>query len=394
MSDDAPDATPQATPARGNLGEVFRLMLRLGLTAFGGPAAHIAIMHDEIVRRRRWVTEQHFLDLLGATNLIPGPNSTEMAIHLSYVRAGWPGLIVGGASFIAPAVVMVIALAWVYVRFGATPAADAMLYAIKPVVIAIVANALVSLGRQAITGPVTALAGLAVFGLYFLGFDSVLLLIGGGVAVMLVLNAPRLLRGGGGLGVLAPLAGAGLPAALTAAAVPFSFGVLFLTFLKIGAVLYGSGYTLLAFLEADFVDRLGWLTTTQLIDAVAIGQFTPGPVFTTATFVGFLLGGVPGAILATVAIFLPAFVFVSLSNPLIPRLRESAWVGGFLDGVNVCSLGLMAAVTIELSRAAFVDPLTVLIASISAVLIIRYRVNTTWLIAGAALVGLALLLLG
>ena len=289
---------------------------------------------------------------------------------------------------------MVIALAWVYVRFGATPAADAMLYAIKPVVIAIVANALVSLGRQAITGPVTALAGLAVFGLYFLGFDSVLLLIGGGVAVMLVLNAPRLLRGGGGLGVLAPLAGAGLPAALTAAAVPFSFGVLFLTFLKIGAVLYGSGYTLLAFLEADFVDRLGWLTTTQLIDAVAIGQFTPGPVFTTATFVGFLLGGVPGAILATVAIFLPAFVFVSLSNPLIPRLRESAWVGGFLDGVNVCSLGLMAAVTIELSRAAFVDPLTVLIASISAVLIIRYRVNTTWLIAGAALVGIALLLLG
>lgn len=393
MSGDAPDATSQAPPARGNLGEVFRLMLRLGLTAFGGPAAHIAIMHDEVVKRRKWVTEQHFLDLIGATNLIPGPNSTEMAIHLSYVRAGWPGLIVGGASFIAPAVAMVIALAWVYVRFGATPAAGAMLYAIKPVVIAIVANALVSLGRQAITGPLTALAGLAVFGLYFLGFDSVLLLIGGGVAVMLVLNAPRLLRGGG-LGVLAPLAGASLPAALTAAAAPFSFGVLFLTFLKIGAVLYGSGYTLLAFLEADFVDRLGWLTTTQLIDAVAIGQFTPGPVFTTATFVGFLLGGVPGAILATVAIFLPAFVFVSLSNPLIPRLRESAWVGGFLDGVNVCSLGLMAAVTVELSRAAFVDPLTVLIAAISAVLIIRYRVNTTWLIAGAALIGIALLLLG
>lgn len=384
---------PDADPS--HLGEVFRLMLRLGLTAFGGPAAHIAIMHDEVVTRRKWVTEQHFLDLLGATNLIPGPNSTEMTIHLGFVRAGWIGLLVGGASFIAPAMAMVTALAWAYVRFGASPAADAILYGIKPVVIAIVLNALIGLGSKAVKGPLTAAVGLAVLGLYFLAVDNVLLLVGGGLLVMLVLNVRRMAarRGSGGqVGLLAPLAGLSLPAALTAAR-PFSLGLLFLTFLKIGSVLYGSGYTLLAFLERDFVDRLGWLTTQQIIDAVAIGQLTPGPVFTTATFIGYVMGGLPGAVLATVSIFLPAFIFVAISNPLIPRLRESPWAGGFLDGVNVAALGLMAAVTIELARAAFVDAITVGIALVAALLVIRYKVNTTWLILGGAALGLAAMLL-
>jgi chromate transporter len=392
---DAGRASPPAEPSR--LGEVFRLMLRLGLTAFGGPAAHIAMMHDEVVKRRKWVTGQHFLDLLGATNLIPGPNSTEMCIHLSYVRAGWRGLFVGGVSFITPAMVMVAALAWAYVRFGTTPAADAILYGIKPVVIAIVLNALIGLGKKAVKGPLTAVVGLAVLGLYFLQIDNVLLLVGGGALVMLVLNVRRMAAtppgGGAASPLLAPFATLSLPAAL-AAARPFTLGLLFLTFLKIGSVLYGSGYTLLAFLERDFVDRLGWLTTQQIVDAVAIGQLTPGPVFTTATFIGYVMGGFPGALLATAGIFLPSFIFVAISNPIVPHLRESPWAGGFLDGVNVAALGLMAAVTIELARAAFVDVITVGIAIVSAVLVMRYKVNTTWLILGSAALGLAVMLLG
>ncbi len=395
-SADAERTRPPAVEP-SHLGEVFRLMLRLGLTAFGGPAAHIAMMHDEVVKRRKWVTDQHFLDLLGATNLIPGPNSTEMSIHLSYVRAGWAGLFVGGASFIIPAMLMVMALAWAYVRFGTTPAADAILYGIKPVVIAIVLNALVGLGKKAVKGPLMAVVGLAVLGLYFVGLDNVLLLVGGGALIMIVLNVRRLAStppgGGDAAPLLAPLAGLGIPAAL-AAARPFTLGLLFLTFLKIGSVLYGSGYTLLAFVERDFVDRLGWLTTQQIIDAVAIGQLTPGPVFTTATFIGYVMGGFPGAVLATVGIFLPAFVFVAISNPLIPRLRESPWAGGFLDGVNVAALGLMAAVTIELARAAFVDAITVGVAVVSAVLVMRYKVNTTWLILGSAALGLIVMGLG
>lgn len=394
-------------PRRENLAEVVRLMLRLGFTAFGGPAAHVAMMHDEVVKRRKWVSEQHFLDMLGATNLIPGPNSTEMTIHLGFIRAGWPGLLLGGASFIAPAMLMVTALAWAYVRFGSTPAAEAILYGIKPVVIAVVANALFSLGQKAVKGALTGAVGIAVLGLFLLGVDNVLLLVGGGALVMLAINARRLLGRPGSAAALIPLAGTHLdrllrkaqglaplmPAAALVAAQPFSLGRLFLTFLKIGSVLYGSGYTLLAFLEADFVRRLGWLTTHQIVDAVAVGQLTPGPVFTTATFIGYVLGGFPGALLATVGIFLPAFILVAISNPFIPRLRESPWAGAFLDGVNVAALGLMAAVTIQLAQAAFVDVLTVAIALAAAVLIFRYRVNTTWLILGSALIGLAATLL-
>jgi len=363
--------------------EVAKLFLKLGITAFGGPAAHIAMMHDETVKRRKWLSDQEFLDLVGATNLIPGPNSTEMAIHIGFLRAGWRGLIVGGACFIVPAVLIVLFLGWLYVRFGATPQVEWLLYGIKPVVIAIIAQALWSMGRKAVKGPLTGAIAVIIITLYFVGINEIALLFAGGLIVMLVMNYRRL-RGRVGA-LIIPIGGAGI---LSQVSIPFSLPWLFLTFLKIGAVLYGSGYVLLAFLRADFVVRLGWLTDQQLLDAIAIGQVTPGPVFTTATFIGYILGGMPGALLATLGIFLPSFVFVAISNPLIPRIRKSAWVSGLLDGVNVASLGLMAAVTWQLGLASLTGALTILIAIASFVLLMWFRVNSTWLIAGGGLIGL------
>jgi chromate transporter len=366
------------------LAEIARLFLRLGVTAFGGPAAHIAMMHDETVNRRKWLSDQEFLDLVGATNLIPGPNSTEMAIHIGFRQAGWLGLIVGGCCFIGPAMLIVLLLAWVYVRFGALPQAEWLLYGIKPVVIAIVVQALWSLGRKAVKGPTLAAVAILVIVLYFLGINEIILLIAGGLAVTLVSNYRRLWGHTMGI-LLLPLGGVGTLSQVVAS---HSLLTLFLTFLKIGSVLYGSGYVLLAFLRSDFVLRLGWLTDQQLLDAIAIGQVTPGPVFTTATFIGFLLAGTPGALLATLGIFLPSFIFVAISNPLIPRIRNSPWVSGLLDGVNAASLGLMAAVTWQLGRASLFDPITLLIALASLVLLIRFKINSTWLIAGGALAGL------
>ena len=384
------------------LGEIVRLFLRMGFTAYGGPAAHISMFHDEVVKRRKWLTDQEFLDLLGATNLIPGPNSTEMAIHIGYLRAGWPGLILGGACFILPAMLIVIALAAVYVRYGSTPQVEWILYGIKPVVIAIIIQALWSLGKKAVKSWLLAFTGAAVLALYYLGVNEIPLLIAGGLFIMLAMNIQRL-KNPGKIGLLAPLAGwnrlnlwaksggarlgsiAMLATPLTA--VPYSLPLMFLTFLKIGAVLYGSGYVLLAFLRSDFVLRFGWITDQQLLDAVAIGQVTPGPLFTTATFIGYLLGGTPGALLATLGIFLPSFIFVAITNPLIPRLRSSTWVSGILDGVNVAALGLMAAVTIQLGRSSLTDPVTVLIALTSLVLLLWLKINSTWLIAGGAAIG-------
>lgn len=369
-----------------HLSEVIKLFLKLGTVAFGGPAAHIAMMHEETVAKRQWLTDQEFLDLVGATNLIPGPNSTEMAIHIGYLRAGWKGLIAAGVCFILPAMLIVLVLAWMYVRFGTKAEAQWLLYGIKPVVISIVVQALWSLGKKAIKGALTAGAGLAVLVLYFAGMNEIALLLAGGVAVMLAVNYRRV--DGRTLGVLLlPLGAAG---GIAQAVPALSLPLLFLTFLKIGAVLYGSGYVLLAFLRADFVERLGWLTDQQLIDAVAIGQFTPGPLFTTATFVGYIIGGWSGAILATVGIFLPSFVFVALSNPWIPRMRKSAWLGSLLDGVNAASLALMAAVTWQLGRASLVDWPTILISIVSFILFIRFKLNSTWLILGGALTGLLL----
>jgi chromate transporter len=368
------------------LSELARLFLRLGVTAFGGPTAHISMMHDEVVTRRKWLADQHFLDLLGATNLIPGPNSTEMAIHIGYVRAGWRGLIVAGACFILPAMLIVMGLAWAYTLFGTTPSATALLYGVQPVVIAIITQALWGLGRQAIKGPLTALVGLVVTALYFANVDPIALLIAGGLVVMIVVNARRL-RFGRAATLIAPLGGLGLPVLVTSP-VPFDMATLFFTFLKIGSVLYGSGYVLLAFLRTEFVEQLCWLTDQQLLDAVAIGQVTPGPVFTTATFVGYVLAGVPGAIVATVGIFLPSFVFVAISNPFIPRLRQSPWASSLLDGVNVASLGLMAAVTVQLAQTAFVDIVSVTLGIIALILLLRFKINSTWLVVGGALAGL------
>ncbi len=386
----------------GALGEVARLFLRLGLTAFGGPAAHIAMFHDEVVTRRRWLSDAEFLDLMAAANLIPGPNSTEMAIHLGYLRAGWAGLLVGGAAFILPAFLIVLALAAVYARYGATPTAQALLYGIQPVVIAIILQAIVGLGRKALRRPLPVVVAVGALALYFANVHELALLAGGGLVVMLARNGRRLWpAGGGGVAALLPVAarpgpvarllraaaGGEVWAAALAAAVPVTLVGLFLSFLKIGAVLYGSGYVLVAFLQTEFVERLGWLTSAQLLDAVAVGQFTPGPVFTTATFIGYQLAGVPGAVVATVGIFLPGFVFVAITNPLIPRLRESPWLAALLDGVVAASLGLMAAVMVALGRRALVDVPTMLVALAAAVLLIRFRVNSTWLILGGALVG-------
>ncbi len=381
------------TPS-GNLAEVATLFLKLGLTAFGGPAAHIAMMHDETVRRRKWLTDQEFLDLLGATNLIPGPNSTEMAIHVSLLRAGWLGLLVGGACFILPAMLIVTLLAWAYVQVGSTPQAEWVLVGVKPVVIAVIAQALWNLGKKAVKGPLLALVGLGVLILYFLDFNPILLLFAGGLVAMLVAKIGRLGWRGSGVLLMHPRAGLNWLGVSALLAAPFSLPLLFFTFLKIGAILYGSGYVLLAFLRADFVVRYGWLTDAQLIDAVAIGQLTPGPVFTTATFIGFVLGGIPGALVATAGIFLPSFLFVAISSPLIPRLRQSPWAASALDGVNVASLGLMAAVTWQLGWASLTDLPTVLIALVSLGLLVRFQVNTTWLIAGGAAVGVLSALFG
>jgi len=369
------------------LAEVAKLFLKLGITAFGGPAAHIAMMHDETVKRRKWLSDQEFLDLVGATNLIPGPNSTEMAIHVGFLRAGWPGLIIGGLCFILPAMLIVMALAWVYVRFGNIPQAGRVLYGIKPVVIAIIVQALWILGQKAVKGPLTAVVGLVVLVSYFFGVNEIVLLFAGGLLVMTGSNLRRLRKQVQGGFLVPSMTGLNMLAPTTLAATPFGLPLLFLTFLKIGAVLFGSGYVLLAFLRADFVVRFGWLTDHQLIDAIAIGQVTPGPVFTAATFIGFILAGVPGALLATLGIFLPSFVFVAVSNPLIPRIRNSAWISGLLDGVNAASLGLMAAVTWQLGRASLTDPLTLLTALIAFGLLALFKINWTWLIAGGAIIG-------
>jgi chromate transporter len=368
----------------GSLSEVAALFLKLGFVAFGGPAAHIALMRDEVVTRRRWVTEQQFLDLLGASNLIPGPTSTELAIYLGYARAGWRGLVLAGTLFILPAALISLALAWVYVRYGSTPQAVWLLYGIKPVIIAVVVQAIWALARTAVKGWLLAAIGALVLGLYAAGVNEIVLLLGAGVLVMAARNAGRLRQRPRAL-VLLPTLGA--PVLSTAGAASVDPVSLFFVFLKIGAVLYGSGYVLLAFLRNDFVVRLGWLTDQQLIDAVAVGQLTPGPVFTTATFIGYIVAGTSGAALATLAIFLPSFVFVAIVYPMVPRLRGSAWMSAFLDGVNVAAIGLMLAVTWQLGRSAVVDWPSAGLALVATILLLWWRINSVWLIAGAGVIG-------
>jgi chromate transporter len=381
-----------------SLSHIALLFLRLGTTAFGGPAAHIAMMEDEVVRRRRWLTRDEFLDYLGATNLIPGPNSTELAIHIGHARAGWPGLVVAGVSFIAPATLIVAAIAWAYVKYGALPEVSGILYGVKPVVIAIVAQALWGLGRSAVKTPgLAVLAGAAVV-VAAAGMHELVVLLAAGSACALVQAMSRPSRSSTmtawAVGAGATTGSVVLTTVSTgaAAAAPFGTWTLFLVCAKICAVLFGSGYVLFAFLRADFVQRLGWLTEPQLLDAIAVGQVTPGPVLTTVTFIGYVLGGPAGAAAATLGIFLPAFVFVALSGPLVPRLRRSATASAVLDGVNVASLALMAIVSWQLGRAALVDRSTAVLAGIALFALVRYRVNSAWLIGAAGLVGLAAML--
>lgn len=397
-------ATTQSTVTRStSLGEIARLFLKLGTVAFGGPAAHIAMMEDEVVRRRRWLTHEQLLDYLGVTNIIPGPNSTELAIHIGHARAGWPGLLVAGTCFILPAALIVGAIAWAYVRYGRLPEAQSILYGVKPVVIAVVLQALWGLGRKALKSRLLAAVGAGAVVATALGVNELTVLALTGALTAVIAGAtrrrntpPPAVRAASTVPVwsIARLTRAGALAGGTAgaaaAAVPFNITTLFLIFVKIGAVLFGSGYVLLAFLRSNLVERLGWLTEQQLLDAVAVGQVTPGPVFTTATFIGYVLGGAPGAAVATVGIFLPAFVFVALSGPIVPRLRRSLIAGAALDGVNVASLALMAVVTAQLATAAIVDPLTVALAAVSAILLLRFRVNSAWLVLGGAAIGLAI----
>lgn len=361
--------------------EVLTAFLKLGVTAFGGPAAHIGMFRDEFVRRRKWLADEEFLDLLAATNLIPGPNSTEMAIHIGFKRAGWAGLLAGGLGFTLPAMFIVLACAWLYVEYGSVPQAAGLLDGVKPVVIAVILQALFELGRKALKSGWSIALAIACIALYFSGVNEILLLFAGGWIVMIIRNWNRLR--GGTISVVLPLL---LTPML--APVSFSMSTLFLIFLKIGAILYGSGYVLVAFLRADFVERLGWLTEQQLIDAIAVGQITPGPLFTSATFIGYLLGGVPAALVATLGIFLPSYIFVAISSPIIPKLRQSPWAGALLDGVIVASLSLMAAVTFQLGQASLVDIPTAVLFVLSAVLMIRFKVSSTWLIIGGALIGL------
>lgn len=362
--------------------ELASFFLRLGTTAFGGPAAHIAIMEDELVRRRQWLSREKFLDLLGASNLIPGPSSSELAIHIGYLRAGWIGLLVAGTCFILPAAIIVAVLAWLYVHFGRLPATSAILYGVKPVVIAVILQALRGLGRTAVKTKFLGLVGAVSMVLAFVGLHPLLLLLLVGCAVCLTnLGASRL--------SFSALPFSVAPAAAVAGATTsFSLASLFLVFLRVGAVVFGSGYVLLAFLRADLVVHRGWLTDSQLVDAVGVGQLTPGPVFTTATFIGYLLGGVRGSVVATVGIFVPAFLLVAASGPLIPRIRRSKVAGAFLDGVNVASLALMAEVTWQFGRTALVDVVTIVLAFVSVIALLRLRLNSAWLVLIGAVVGL------
>lgn len=397
--------------APGRLGELAKLFFKLGIIGFGGPAAHIAMMESEVVKRRQWLTSEHFLDLIGATNLIPGPNSTEMAIHVGYIYAGWLGLIVSGVCFILPAVLITAGFAWVYVAYGTLPLVAPLLYGIKPAVLAIILNALWRLGKKAVKTRKLLIIALGVVALLLLlKLDEVIALLIGGLLGMVWLrtadkdNPPEdqanLMLVGLTTGATLKVSAVGASMATTSAAnVPlWQLGWFFL---KIGSVLFGGGYVLVAFLQGGLVQEYGWLTQQQLLDAIAIGQFTPGPVLSTSTFIGYIIAGVPGAIVATVGIFLPSFFFVAALNPLIPRLRASKWTKAFLDSINVSALALMAVVTLQLGAATltvpkppFVDFLAVAITIVSAILAIRFSINAASLVLGAALIGWGALLLG
>jgi len=371
----------------GRLAELARLFLKLGLIGFGGPAAHIAMMEEEVVARRRWLSREHFLDLVGATNLIPGPNSTEMAIHVGYLRSGWAGLLIAGLCFIFPAVLITTGFAWAYVNFGTLPRVVPFLFGIKPALIAIILAAVWRLGRTAAKDfPLLGL-GCAVAVASLLGFNEIAVLVLGGVTGMLWRSRAGPLAALAWMSASATGSAAAAAGGAGAAGATVSLAKLGLFFLKVGAVLYGSGYVLVAFLEGGLVRDYGWLTEAQLMDAIAIGQLTPGPVLSTATFVGYVLAGVPGAALATAGIFLPSFLFVAALSLVLPRLRRSRWMAAFFDAVNMSSVALMAAVTVKLSVATLTSWPAWAIALAAAAAGLRWKLNATWLVLAGAVIG-------
>jgi chromate transporter len=383
----ATQAMAESTEIReASLGEIALVFLKLGTIAFGGPAAHLAMMEEEFVRRRRWITQAEFLDRLATANLIPGPSSTEVAIFVGQLKCGWRGLIVAGCCFIVPAAVIVSAIAWAYMRFGSLPKAEGVLAAIKPAVVAIVIQALGKLGRTGVRTTLLAVVAVLAAVLNLLGVSPVLVLVFAGLVSAAALAMKNRLVGAGVVGLPKIVAGA-MAVAAVGAAFPVGLGRLFLSFLKVGSVVFGSGYVLLAFLQTEFVERLHWLTEKQLIDAVAVGQFTPGPLFTTATFIGYVVAGWRGAAVATVGIFLPGFVLVAVSGPLIPRLRRSAVAAAALDGVVAGSLALIAVVAWQLGKASIVDRTTLVVFGVGLIALLRFRVNSAWLVAGAAVLG-------
>ncbi len=405
-----PEPTPVADVSardgvsRARLREVALLFLKLGATSFGGPAAHIAMMESEVVGKRQWLARQQFLDLLGAANLIPGPSSTELAINVGFSRAGWAGLCVAGVSFILPAAVITGAFAWAYVRYGAMPQAEAALYGVKAAVISVIAIAIWRLGKAAVRDARLAVLGTIALAAFFLGLNPIVILFGGGLAGMLAAQLGNIRHGlfiSPGLGWRAWMARVGrepwvaswrsaaIVVATASLATRPTLSRIALFFLKVGAVLYGGGYVLLAFLEQGLVQQHAWLTHRQLLDAVAIGQFTPGPVLSTATFIGYILGGVPGAAVATVAIFLPSFFYVALLAPFLFRLRRSTWISAFMDSVNACAVALMAGVTFRLAADALRGWPAWLIAAITLCVLLRWKVNPAWVVAGGGLAGLA-----
>ena len=371
------------------LRELGLLYLRLGTTAFGGPAAHIAMMEDEIVRRRHWLSREEFLDFLGVVNLIPGPNSTQMAIQIGYRLAGWPGLVLSGACFILPAALLTLCLAWLYVKYGALPQTGAVLHGIKAVVVAVILQAIWNLSRTAIKSAYLAGIGILSIIASAFGLNALLVLFSAGVLAVACKHIAETLKSAKSLALtlMFPWASPGSVTSALAAGTSFSLFALFTLFLKLGVIVFGSGYVLLAFLRTDLVVRLQWLTDKQLLDAVAAGQMTPGPVFTTATFIGYLVGRVPGAVVATLGIFLPSFLLIAIIGPLVPHLRKSVVLGTFLDGVNAGALALMIVVTWYLGRAALVDLSTVALSLLSLVALIRFRVNSAWLVLAGGIVG-------
>lgn len=382
--DDPADREHRGDPHPAAVGEVARLFLRLGVTAFGGPAAHIAMMREDVVRRRGWVDDATFLDLVGACHLVPGPNSTELALHLGLRRGGWRGMLAAAAGFILPASAIVLLIAWAYDRYGTSPTAVDLSYGILPVIVAVVADAVLGLTRSATRGLRDRRSAVIAVGAAVVWWSGApelpLLVVAALVGTLLSLGAARVRDVAS-----APVGGLTL---LATGATPDVWRLGW-SFLKIGAVLYGSGYVLVSFLDRELVRSLGWLTERQLLDAVAVGQVTPGPVFTTATFVGYQIAGVAGAVVATVAIFTPSFLFVALLDRIVPAIRRSAAAGAALDAVVAASLGLMAAVLVRIAATALVDPLTIALAAAATIVLVRWRPNSAWLVAAGAAVGLA-----